>query len=152
MSLVVESGWLEQVDRGADNPPRYFPVTEPVRGAKARLWAVAPVIMMMMYMNEDLWYPWKHLWYPKGCWYHSLRTAVVEYSLVVQVLVPRLPADVILIFNLTCHQFHFEDHYSYKLSIILVPTLNPTCDAACPWVMMRPRNLSLLVAQIAQYT
>jgi hypothetical protein len=25
MSLVIESGWLEQVDRGADNPTSYIP-------------------------------------------------------------------------------------------------------------------------------
>jgi hypothetical protein len=35
-----------QIDRGADNPHRNFPVTKPVREAKARLWAVAPLIMI----------------------------------------------------------------------------------------------------------
>jgi hypothetical protein len=37
MSLVVESEWLEQVDRGAVNPHRNIPVRKPVREAKARL-------------------------------------------------------------------------------------------------------------------
>jgi hypothetical protein len=36
------------VDRGADNPHRNIPVTKPVREAKARLWAVVPLMMMMM--------------------------------------------------------------------------------------------------------
>jgi hypothetical protein len=52
MSLVVESGRLEQVDRRADNPHRNIPVTKPVREAKARLWAVAPLMMMTGWSYE----------------------------------------------------------------------------------------------------
>jgi hypothetical protein len=38
MSLMAESGCLEQVDRGADNPTSYYKKTimKPVREAKAR--------------------------------------------------------------------------------------------------------------------
>jgi hypothetical protein len=41
-----ESGRLEQVDRGADNPHRNI-ITKPVKEAKARLWAAVPLMMMM---------------------------------------------------------------------------------------------------------
>jgi hypothetical protein len=34
-------------DRGADNPHRNI-IMKPVREAKARLWAVVPLMMMMM--------------------------------------------------------------------------------------------------------
>jgi hypothetical protein len=41
-----------KVDRRADSPQRNIPVTKPVREAKARLWAVAPLMMMMM---NNIW-------------------------------------------------------------------------------------------------
>jgi hypothetical protein len=34
--------------------------------------------LLSKYMNDDLWYPGKHLWYLKGHWYHSLRTAGLD--------------------------------------------------------------------------
>jgi hypothetical protein len=43
MSLVVKLGWLEQVDRGADNPISYIPIMKPVSEANARSRAVAPL-------------------------------------------------------------------------------------------------------------
>jgi hypothetical protein len=47
MSLMAESGCLEQVDRGADNPTSYYKtIMKPVKGGQGLVWAVAPLIII----------------------------------------------------------------------------------------------------------
>jgi hypothetical protein len=42
MSLMAESGCLEQIDRGADNPTSYYKtIMKPVKGGQGPVWAVA---------------------------------------------------------------------------------------------------------------
>jgi hypothetical protein len=43
---MAESGCLEQVDRGADNPTSYYKtIIKPVKGGQGPVWAVAPLII-----------------------------------------------------------------------------------------------------------
>jgi hypothetical protein len=44
MSLMAESGCLEQVDRGAGNPTPYYHQTR--KGGQSPVWAVAPLIII----------------------------------------------------------------------------------------------------------
>jgi hypothetical protein len=54
MSLVANQADQNQVDRGADNPHRNI-ITKPVMEAKARLWAVVPLMMMTNYWFQRMW-------------------------------------------------------------------------------------------------
>jgi hypothetical protein len=47
MSLMAESGCLEQVDRGADNPTSYYNYHEARKEGQGPIWAVAPLMMMI---------------------------------------------------------------------------------------------------------
>jgi hypothetical protein len=47
MSLMAESGCLEQVDRGADNPTSYY-YHETRKGGQGPVWAVAPLIIIYL--------------------------------------------------------------------------------------------------------
>jgi hypothetical protein len=47
MSLMAESGCLEQVDHGADNPTSYYiNYHETRKGGQGPVWAVAPQIII----------------------------------------------------------------------------------------------------------
>jgi hypothetical protein len=47
MALMAESGCLEQVDRGADNPTSYYTnYHETRKGGQGPFWAVAPLIII----------------------------------------------------------------------------------------------------------
>jgi hypothetical protein len=49
MSLMAESGCLEQVDRGADNPTSYYKtIMKPVKGGQGPVWVVAPLIIIII--------------------------------------------------------------------------------------------------------
>jgi hypothetical protein len=50
MFLMAESGCLEQVDRGADNPTTNYHETR--KGGQGPIWAVAPLIIIII-INED---------------------------------------------------------------------------------------------------
>jgi hypothetical protein len=52
MSLMAESGCLEQVDRGADNPTSYYKtITKPVKGGQGPVWVVAPLIIIIIILD-----------------------------------------------------------------------------------------------------
>jgi hypothetical protein len=46
MYLMAESGCLEQVDRGADNPTSYYNYHEIRKGGQGPVWAVVPLIII----------------------------------------------------------------------------------------------------------
>jgi hypothetical protein len=51
MSLVANQDDYNQVDRGADNPHSNI-ITKPVREAKARVWAVVPLMMIIIIIQD----------------------------------------------------------------------------------------------------
>jgi hypothetical protein len=49
MALMAESGYLEQVDRGADNPTSYYTNYHETRKiGQDPVWAVAPLIIIII--------------------------------------------------------------------------------------------------------
>jgi hypothetical protein len=49
MAVMAESGCLEQVDRGADNLTSYYTtIMKPVKGGQGTVWAVAPMIIIII--------------------------------------------------------------------------------------------------------
>jgi hypothetical protein len=46
--LMAESWYLEQVDRGADNPHRTINCHETRKGGQGPVWAVAPLIIIII--------------------------------------------------------------------------------------------------------
>jgi hypothetical protein len=54
MSLMAESGCLKQVDRGVDNPTSYH---ETRKGGQGPVWAVAPLIIIIMFINIVIIHP-----------------------------------------------------------------------------------------------
>jgi hypothetical protein len=52
MSVMAESGCLEQVDRGADNPTSYYKnYHETRKGGQGPVWAVATLIIILQFLN-----------------------------------------------------------------------------------------------------
>jgi hypothetical protein len=53
MAVMAESGCLEQVDRGADNPTSYYKknYNETRKGDQGPVWAVAPLIIMIIIID-----------------------------------------------------------------------------------------------------
>jgi hypothetical protein len=50
---MAESGCLEQVDRGADNPTSYYKtIMKPVKGGQGPVWTVAPLIIIIRTESE----------------------------------------------------------------------------------------------------
>jgi hypothetical protein len=49
---MAESGCLEYVDRGADNPTSYYKtIMKPVNGGQGPVWVVAPLIIIMFHLH-----------------------------------------------------------------------------------------------------
>jgi hypothetical protein len=48
MDLMAESGCLEQVDRGADNPTSHYNYHETRKGGQGPFWAVASLIIIII--------------------------------------------------------------------------------------------------------
>jgi hypothetical protein len=66
MALMAESGCLEQVDRGADNPTSYYTnYHETRKGGQGPVFAVAPLIIIRTCTYKVQYLPVEWLW-PKA--------------------------------------------------------------------------------------